>query len=117
MIRTSHCKDEVQRISSKFHELDLFYSIHSHPGNSSTIPSGFEDANSKNEKIYYTKSNDYISVTNIYNKFKEADKVFPTSYPDFYIYHPKTKQRIKYNPLNSNIQTRRIRQAKEILQK
>lgn len=117
LVRTSHSKEKVTRNSNSFNDLDLFYSIHSHPGNSPAVPSGFEYEKNGADNIYYIESNDYIGVTNVYNEFKKAKKKYPSSYPDFYIYHPKTKRRVKYNPFKSNLQTSKIWHIMDFIKK
>ena len=117
LIRTSHKEDQVNMFYGILNKLDMFYSIHSHPGKSQSMPSGFEEMNNGSKYIRYTSGNDYTTITNIFNTFKIANKKYPESYPRIYLYHPKSKIRRQYTPLNPNKQVKRIINFIDLLSK
>ena len=114
LIATSHKEDGVFKTNGGNNELDLFVSIHSHPGNSPEKASGY-GKNSVQDGQLKSFGDDQFNVNNVYIHFNNAGKVYPAQYPRFYIYHTKTQTRIGYDPDKSRTSVKKIRKASDII--
>jgi len=93
VVATSHQYDKVTSVTSmsKFNELNLTMSLHSHPS-----PDGTKGAS------YAGGTGDYYNVIQFYNRFIAAGKK-PDEFPKHGIYHKQTKTIYWYTPWNKSI--------------
>ena len=115
LIATSHSDESVAYTDGKNSGLDLFVSIHSHPGDSSAKASGYGENSVQNGNLYSVGGDDQFTINNIYNHFKDAGKAYPSQYPQFYIYHTKTQTRIGYDPDSPRTSVKKIRKASDLI--
>ena len=89
--------------------------IHSHFGDSPQVASGYTDNSIQKGTLYSVGGDDQYTINETYNKFKNANKQYPTQYPKFYIYHVKTQTRIGYTPLKNRISVTRVNNFADLL--
>ena len=114
LLATSHKEDRVTNTDGDNDKLDLFVSLHNHPGDSPTRASGYETNSIQNGKLF-SVGDDQFAVNTVYNKFKDAKKAYPSEYPKLYIYHPNTRTRIGYNPSNPRSSVKKINKASDLI--
>ena len=114
LIATRHKEDRVKHTDGGNNKLDLFISIHSHPGNSPAKASGY-GRNSEQNGILYSYGDDQFNVNNVYNLFKNAGKTYPSQFPKFYIYHPATQTRIGYDPFKPRTSVKKIKMSSDLI--
>ena len=114
LIATSHEEDGVGITNGENNELDLFVSIHSHPGDSPAKASGYGKNSVQGKKLVST-GDDQFNVNDVYLHFNNAGKAYPSQYPRFYIYHTKTQTRIGYDPDSPRTSVKKIRKASDLI--
>jgi RHS repeat-associated protein len=114
LIATSHEEDGVGITNGENNELDLFVSIHSHPGDSPAKASGYGKKSVQGKKLVST-GDDQFNVNDVYLHFNNAGKAYPSQYPRFYIYHTKTQTRIGYDPDRPRTSVKKIRKASDLI--
>jgi RHS repeat-associated protein len=115
LIATSHKEGKVYKTNGENNELDLFVSIHSHPGDSPAKASGYGKNSVQGKKLVST-GDDQFNVNDVYLHFNNAGKAYPSQYPRFYIYHTKTQTRIGYAPDSPRTSVKKIRKASDLIQ-
>ena len=58
---------------------------------------------------------DQFTINNVYNFFKDAEKAYPSQYPQFYIYHTKTQTRIGYTPKRARTSVKKIHKVIDLI--
>ena len=114
LIATSHKEGKVYKTNGENNELDLFVSIHSHPGDSPAKASGYGKNSVQNGELK-SYGDDQLTVNNVFVHFMNAGKAYPAQYPRFYIYHTKTQTRIGYDPDRPRTSVKKIRKASDLI--
>ena len=115
LLATSHKEDKVTNTDGGNDKLDLFVSFHNHPGDSPAKASGYGKNSTQSGKIYSIGGDDQFAVNEVYNRFKDANKAYPSGYPKFYIYHPKTHTRIGYDPFKPRTSVKKINNSSDLI--
>ena len=107
LIRTSNSRGEVSGTDGDFNKTDMFLNMHSHwQKDDKSVASGYNNGQ--------VAEGDWRSVNRTYNTFKEANKDYPSQYPNFYIYHVNNRQIYRFTPLNPSIPGRKIKTYEDL---
>ena len=101
LIRTSNKEDYVNMVYFKYKDLDITFSLHSHPkgGKDTQKASGYSKTGYRG---------DMRTIANRYEIFTNAGRKYPEEFPSHYIYHKESQNLYYYTPWNPSIFVRKI---------